>query len=286
MKTQNINLKELLQFTLDTSYEAGDILIKFQKERQELLITDKGIDGIASEADQKSEDFILDKIRTKYPSHTILSEEDYSKNKTTLFSDIKESEFLWVIDPLDGTNNFVNGIPIYAVSIALLHLGDPIIGVVYNPTSGECFHASKGGGAYLIDFKINPFKKYSLFHKDNTKEMGECIFSPAPTYEKKSSTVERFEEQLSVFKKNILGCRAVRRLGSAALELCYVANGNFDGYWEKHLKPWDVAAAGLICQEANVQLTDFNGQEYTPFDQSILAAVNPLHRRILGKINT
>jgi myo-inositol-1(or 4)-monophosphatase len=284
MKIKDINLKELLQFALDTSYEAGEILIKFQKERQELLITDKGTDGIASEADQKSEDFILEEIGSNYPDHEILSEEDYSKNKMELSvksSSAKEIEYLWVIDPLDGTNNFVNGIPIYAVSIALLHYGEAVVGVVYNPTSGECFHATKGNGAYLIDFRINPFKKYSLFHKENDKEMVECIFSPAPTYAKEKT----FEEQLSVFKKNILGCRAVRRLGSAALELCYVANGNFDGYWEKHLKPWDVAAAGLICQEANVQLTDFNGQEYTPFDQSILAAINPLHRRILGKIN-
>lgn len=285
-----VDLKNLLQFALDTSYEAGEILLKFQKERQELLITDKGVDGIASEADQKSEDFILAEIKKYYPTHNILSEEEYSSDKRKKYDDVKDKEFLWVIDPLDGTNNFVNGIPIYAVSIGLLNFGEPIIGVVYNPTSGECFHALKGGGAFLIDFRINPFKKYSLFHKDNSKEMGECIFSPAPNYEKEAPVnvvkVEKFEEQLSVFKKNILGCRAVRRLGSAALELCYVANGNFDGYWEKHLKPWDVAAAGIICQEANVTLTDFDGRSFTPFDHSILAAINPLHQRILGKINS
>ena len=282
MTIQNIDIKNFLQFALDTSYEAGEILLKYQKERQELLITDKGTDGIASIADQKSEDYILDEIRSKYKNHSVLSEEDYSKNKTSTLADSMGEEYLWVIDPLDGTNNFVNGIPIYAVSMALLYKGEAIVGVVYNPTSGECFLASKGEGAFLIDFRINPFKKYLLLHKENSKEMRECIFSPAPTYEKEKT----FEEQLSVFKKNILGCRAVRRLGSAALELCYVANGNFDGYWEKHLKPWDVAAAGLICQEANVRLTDFNGQEYTPFDASILAAVNPLHKRILGKINS
>ena len=113
MKIKDINLKELLQFALDTSYEAGEILIKFQKERQELLITDKGTDGIASEADQKSEDFILEEIGSNYPDHEILSEEDYSKNKMELSvksSSAKEIEYLWVIDPLDGTNNFVNGI--------------------------------------------------------------------------------------------------------------------------------------------------------------------------------
>ncbi len=282
MSLKTKELKDLLQFALDTSYEAGEILLKFQKQRQELLITDKGADGIASEADQKSEDFILNEIKQKYPKHTFLSEEDYSNNKAASFDEIKNEEFSWVIDPLDGTNNFVNGIPIYAVSIALLHYGEAVVGVVYNPTSGECFYASRSEGAFLIDFRINPFKKYKLDHKENNKEMSECIFSPAPTYTKEKT----FEEQLSVFKKNILGCRAVRRLGSAALELCYVATGNFDGYWEKHLKPWDVAAAGLICMEANVALTDFNGGEYNPFDNSIIAAVNPLHKKILGKIKT
>lgn len=280
MKTSTTKLEEYLQFALDTSYEAGEILLKFQKKRQELLILDKGSDGIASEADQKSEDLILAEIKKSYPSHRILSEEDFSKDKENLITDADMIEYLWVVDPLDGTNNFVNGIPIYAVSIGLLHYGKPIVGVVYNPTSGECFLASKGAGAFLIDFRINPFKKYLLNQSENNKQMSECIFSPAPTYEK----TRTFEAQLSVFKKNIIGCRAVRRLGSAALELCYVANGNFDGYWEKNLKPWDVAAAGIICMEANVHLTDFDGQAYTPFDHSILAAADPLHKRILGKI--
>ena len=110
--------------------------------------------------------------------------------------------------------------------------------------------------------------------------MKECIFSPAPVYDNSS----KFEQQLSVFRKNIVGARAVRRLGSAALELCYVASGNFDGYWEKHLKPWDVAAAGLICLEASIVVTNFDGQEYNTFDESIIAAANPLHSKILGKI--
>ena len=281
MKITKKLLKELQDFAQDVSYEAGEILLKYQKKRHELKISCKGSEGIASEADQASEDYILKSITENYPKHTILSEEDFSKNKKVTYKKAEESEFCWVIDPLDGTNNFVNGIPIYAVSIALLNKGKPIVGVVYNPTSGECFFASKGQGAYLIDFRINPFKKYSLIIQSNEKEMKDCIFSPAPSYEKDKS----FDQQLSVFKKNILGCRAVRRLGSAALELCYVANGNFDGYWEKNLKPWDVAAAGLICIEAKIELTDFCGKRYTPFDNSFLAAPNPLHSKILGKIN-
>lgn len=283
MKINSQFKKELLDFSLDMSYEAGEILLKFQKKRQELELKDKGAEGgIASEADQKSEEYIIGEIRSRYPEHYILSEEDYSDSHESSYVKAMESELAWVIDPLDGTNNFVNGIPIYAISIAVIEKGMPILGVVYNPTSGECFYASEGEGAYLIDFRINPFKKYTLENTTNEKEMGECIFSPAPVYEASS----KFEQQLSVFRKNIMGARAVRRLGSAALELCYVANGNFDGYWEKSLKPWDVAAAGIILKEANVEITDFNGKTYTPFDESIIAAVNPLHRQILGKLSS
>ena len=283
MKITSKFKKELLDFCLDLSYEAGELLLKYQKKRQELTIIDKGSGkGIASEADEKSESLIIGEIKKNYPDHYILSEEDYEKSQTTCFKKASKAELAWVIDPLDGTNNFINGIPIYAVSIGVLHLGEPIVGVVYNPTSGECFFAAKGSGAYLIDFRINPFKKYHLENKSNHKEMGDCIFSPAPVYEYEAS--KKFEQQLSVFKKNIIGARAVRRLGSAALELCYVANGNFDGYWEKNLKPWDVAAAGIILKESNVAVTDFNGKTYTPFDNSIIAAVDPLHRKILGKL--
>lgn len=264
----------------DIAYEAGEIILGFQKERQQLDIRDKGADGVASEADEASEKFLINSIFKKYPHHEILSEEAYSKGDKKSFSQIKKAEYLWIIDPLDGTNNFINGIPIYAISIALFSFGKPIAGLVYNPLSGECFFAGVDYGAFMIDFRINPLKRYELKNKKNTKEMGECIFSPAPVYEKGN----KFERQLSVFRKNITGARAVRRLGSAALELCYVANGNFDGYWEKNLKPWDVAAAMLICKEANVKVTDFDGRVFNPQKDSIIAACNPLHSKILGKL--
>src|SRR5690554_3403313 len=141
--------------------------------------------------------------------------------------------------------------------MGLLKDGKPIVGVVYNPTSGECFFAAKELGAHLIDFRINPFKKYELKRGKNEKEMRDCIFSPAPIYDANS----KFGKHLSIFRSNIIGARAIRRLGAAAIELCYVANGNFDGYWEKNLKPWDVAASGIICLEAGVKITDFDGKE-------------------------
>lgn len=275
-------LKQAQDFALDAAYEAGEILLKYQKKRGSLEIKSKGSEGIASEADMRSEEYILERIREEFPEHYILSEEDCDKNPEASFKKAAKSDFAWLIDPLDGTNNFVNGIPIYAVSLGLLREGHPVMGVVYNPTSGECFFAAKGLGAHLIDFRINPFKKYDLKPGQNTKEMKDCIFSPAPIYE----TNSKFEKHLSVFRNNIIGARAVRRLGSAALELCYVANGNFDGYWEKNLKPWDVAAAGIVCLEAGVKLTDFNGKAFSPFDSSILAAIEPLHGKIFGAIKS
>lgn len=283
MKMTKMNKKkvdDLLQFMKDTGYEAGEIILKFQKKRQLLKITNKGGEGIASEADEASEKFIMEAIKEKFPKHEILSEEDYFQDKSKDLECLDLAEYLWVIDPLDGTNNFVNGIPIYAVSIALIQRGVPLVGLVYNPLSGECFFAAHGHGAFLIDFRINPLKEYELLNNINNKEMSECIFSPAPVYE----ISNKFERQLSTFRKNITGARAVRRLGSAALELCYVANGNFDAYWEKNLKPWDIAAALLICREAGVRVTDFDGGEISLSKDSIIAASDPLHSKILGKI--
>lgn len=279
MKITKKLLSDIQDFALDVSYEAGEILLKYQKKRNSLEVISKGQEGIASEADIKSEEYILERIGEIYPDHYILAEEQYNNNENS-YEKAASAEFSWLIDPLDGTNNFVNGIPIYAVSMGLLHRGNPVLGVVYNPTSGECFFAAKGLGAHLIDFRINPFKKYHLKAEKNAKEMQECVFSPAPIYD----TNSKFEKHLSVFRNNIIGARAVRRLGSAALELCYVANGNFDGYWEKNLKPWDVAAAGVVCREAGVKLSDFNGKDFSPFDASILAAREPLHGKIFGAI--
>lgn len=282
MKISENNQSELLELVQDIAFEAGEILLKFQKKRHHLEVIDKGLEGIASRADQESEDYIKDRLQNAFPKHEILSEESDYLDYERKVKNWQDKEFLWVIDPLDGTNNFVNGIPIFAISIALISKGETLLGLVYNPHSGECFFATKNQGAFLIDYRINPLRRYPLENKLNAKAPHECIFSPAPIYE----IDHRFEQQLSAFKKNITGARAVRRLGCAALELCYVACGNFDAYWEKSLKPWDVAAGYLICSEAGIIVTDFSGQSYTPFNDSIIAAAQPLYGQIIGKIRS
>ncbi len=278
MKITKKKSQELLRFMQDIAYEAGEIILKYQKKRQSLVIIEKGADGIASEADQASEKFLISAINEKFPSHLILSEEDYSENKIQKLKN--KDKYIWVLDPLDGTNNFVNGIPIYGISIALVYNKKSIVGLVYNPLSGECFFAAENQGAFLVDYRINPLKTFELKSFPNEKSMNECIFSPSPIYTKSN----KFESQLSTFNKNITGARAVRRLGSAALELCYVASGNFDAYWEQNLKPWDVAAAILICEESGVIVSEYNGKRYTIGKDSIIAARSPLHDKILGKI--
>jgi myo-inositol-1(or 4)-monophosphatase len=278
MKITKKALQEYLDFSLQMANEAGDLLLSFQKKRRMLEIKSKGAEGIASEADTKVEKLLLNQIKKKYPDHHILSEEDFYDRKLGDISKFKGSDFVWMIDPLDGTNNFVNGIPIYAVSIALVYQDKPIVGVVYNPISGECFFASLGFGAYMIEFKTNPFKKYKLWVEDNKKLVSDCIFSPSPL----SNSRYKHHQQLAHFSKSIIGARALRRLGSAAVELCYVANGNFDGYWEENLKPWDVAAAGLICSEANIRVTSFGNKGFSPYDNSIIAASPYIHKKILG----
>jgi myo-inositol-1(or 4)-monophosphatase len=276
------NLVKIQEYLLDLTYEVGDLLLDYHQKRGELKISDKGRDGVASQADEDAESFILERLRKDYPDYEILSEEDCF-NKNLDVDTFKEKEFLWLVDPLDGTNNFVNGLPFYSVSIGLLHKGQPVVGVVYNPATGECFFASKDHGAYLIEFRVNPFKRHLIEKEVNHKQMDQCIFSPAPQYELVDHKT-KFDTQLSVFKKNIIGARAVRRFGSAALELCYVANGNLDGYWEKGLRPWDLCAAAIICSESGVHMSDFDGNEFSVFGPSILAAHNPLHTKILGKI--
>ncbi len=281
MKFTKKKILDTLNYLQDVAYEAGEEILKYQKEKQHLNITNKGAEGIASEADEAAETIILTALKEKFPKIPILSEEEFSRKKAKSFSKEKSQEYIWLVDPLDGTNNFVNGIPIYAVSIALMNKQEPILGLVYNPLSGECFYAGEGVGAFLVDYRINPLKHYELFVKFNEKDMSECIFSPAPVYE----ITHKFERQLSTFRKNITGARAVRRLGSAALELCYVACGNFDGYWEKNLRPWDVAAALIVCREAGIKVSDFNGRKHTPYKDSIIAAAEPLHGKILGRIS-
>jgi myo-inositol-1(or 4)-monophosphatase len=189
---------------------------------------------------------------------------------------VKEDEYLWLIDPLDGTNNFYNRVPFFGVSLALNKGSTTIAGVVYNPVNCELFYAIKGKGAYLIRLIGDKEVRIKLKATKKKKVFKEALLSA-------NLSSKRVEKDLL---KSFPEVRAMRRLGSAALEMSYVAAGMLDAYWEYRLQPWDMAAAGLICEEAGVKISNIKGEKYHPFGSSVLTAhpalFNPL-KEILNK---
>ncbi|MGH2567481.1 MAG: inositol monophosphatase family protein [Bacteroidota bacterium] len=216
--------------------------------------------NLVTEIDRKAEEMIIEKIRKRYHHHDFLGEEFGGHEK--------KSEFKWIIDPLDGTTNFTHGLPIFCVSVGLERRGELILGVVYDPNFDELFTAEKGRGSFLNNRRL---------HVSNTKRLGESLLVTGFPYDigsKTDSIVVHFENFLKE-------AQAVRRLGSAALDLCYVAAGRFDGYWEHSLNPWDMAAGVLLVQEAGGKYTDLKGFPSTIYQKSVLATNGMLHDRMV-----
>jgi myo-inositol-1(or 4)-monophosphatase len=274
---------DALKLALKLAGTSGKLLLKKQLHLSSLKITTKVAQGIASNADTESEKIIIDGIKKKYPGHFILAEESAYKEfkgEMSRYEFLKEKEWVWIIDPLDGTNNFLNGLDYFGVCIALVHFGEPVVGVVLRPTSGECFYAVKGKGTKII----NLWKKsapVTIKNLSNKKTLKNSLLVTGFTTEKGPV----FEEEFTLFKNMVGTSRGIRRMGSAALDLCYVCKGIFDCFWERGLAAWDVAAAGLICSEAGVKVTDYDGQKFHPFQETIVAARPPLHSEILSKFS-
>ena len=220
----------------------------------------KGEINIVTDIDKKAENIIVNAIRKAYPSHNFLAEEGtYTK---------KDSRFTWVIDPLDGTTNFLHGFPVFCVSIALEYDGKPLVGVVYDPTRDELFYAEKGRGAFLNKKRI---------HVSKITNIKKALLSTGFAYNVKRAK----DNNINRFARFIKASQAVRRPGSAAIDLCYVASGRFDGFWELGLHPWDAAAALLVVQEAGGKVTRFNGLKYTIYDKDILASNSKIHSQMI-----
>lgn len=278
MKNNKKNILDALKFSLDLSYTAGKLLLKYQTKLSSLEITSKQAQGVASTADLASEKLIIKEISKRYPTHDILAEESaYAQ-----FGDVKdayqvfvEREWTWVIDPLDGTNNYLNGLDYYAICISLLHYGKPVLGVVYRPSNGDCYYASSfAESRYLNTQKTLKSKK--LYSSTNKKKLKEAMLSTGFVTEKGRCFDTEFEQFVQIMKKS----RGIRRMGSAALDLCLVASGVFDGFWESGLAPWDMAAAGIICEQSGVKVTDYEGRAFQPFTNSIIAARTPFYREL------
>ncbi len=255
-------MDELREVLLKATMEAGKIVLHhfngvFKIDHKE------GINNLVTEVDKFSEDKIIEVIRASFPSHTIISEE--------VGELIKPSDYQWIIDPIDGTVNFAHGIPICCISIALMHNGQLQLGAVYNPMMNELFFAEKGKGAFLNG---NPIRV-----SDKTDFRKACLVTGFP-YKWPNDR----EHPIKVFERFVLEGLPVRRLGSAAIDLCWVACGRFDGFWEYNLNSWDIAAGYLIVLEAGGKVTDFDGMEFNVFDKQTLATNGHIHDAMLQVI--
>jgi len=276
MKNKQFTQKELeqiLNFSLKTAEEAGKILLKYRQKisqkKATIKISHKIAQGVVSEADLASEKYIISKIEKSFPGHEILAEEMFYallKGKGN-YSKFENEAFCWAIDPLDGTHNFLSGSDYFAVCISLLFYGQPIIGVVHRPITGDTFFALQGGGAYFENRKLKE-KLTKLVTSKNKKTLKNSILVTGFVSEKGKA----LDKEFSLFKKMLLSSRAIRRMGSAALDICYTSQGIWDGFWERGLAPWDVAAAGLIAIESGLKVTDYNACPYSPYNRTIIVS--------------
>ncbi len=283
-----MNLAELTRardFSIKVSIEAGKILLKHQKNLARLKISYKDAAGVASKADTDSEEYIIKEIHKLYKDHIILAEESAYKalgksSKKNPYSEFQAKEYCWVIDPLDGTSNYLNGLDYFAICLGLVHKGEVIMGVVYRPVTGECFSAIREKGCYLENLKKGT-RRQKIFADSNPKRLKNSLLVTGFASEK----VSIFNQEFKKFKEMMAASRGVRRFGSAALDLCYVAQGIMDGFWERGLAPWDLCASSLICEEAGVKLSDYNGCRFQTFQSTIIAARPPLFKEITDVLN-
>jgi myo-inositol-1(or 4)-monophosphatase len=219
------------------------------------------VKNLVTHIDKASEKLIIDFIKKKYPSHSILAEESGEDNRG--------SEYLWVIDPLDGTTNFAHGLPIFSVSIGLQKNNEIICGVIYDVMQDVMFSSERGSGAYANGKEIRVNENHQLSHS--------LLVTGFPY-----NIADNPEGALDKFITITKASRGIRRLGSAAIDLCYVANGIFDGFWEIHLHPWDMCAGMLLIEEAGGEISGFRGEAVDIFTKKILATNGRIHGELMS----
>lgn len=252
----------VLPYVENLARRAGEILrAGYNKEHQ---VGYKGVIDLVTEVDHQSEAFLLGQVQKNFPGHHIFSEE------TGIIQG--SDEHIWYIDPLDGTVNYAHHIPIFCVSIAYASQGTLVLGAVYDPMRDEMFTAERSQGAYLNGRPT----RVSL-----TTELQKSLLVTGFPYDAWNTPQDNFANFVKFSKLS----QGVRRLGSAALDLCYVAAGRFDGFWELALNPWDVAAGGLICEEAGARVTNVEGgADYLSPPQSVIACTPGIHSRMLDEL--
>ncbi|MEM6360815.1 MAG: inositol monophosphatase family protein [Bacteroidota bacterium] len=257
-----IDLKTINDHVRATCMEVGAFILneagRFSKDSIEL----KGVNDLVSYVDKQAEQKLVNACKAILPEAGFIAEEGTET--------LRGEEYNWVIDPLDGTTNFTHGLPIYAISIALMHRDVVILGVVHEINRNECFHAIKAGPAYCND---------KIITVADTQELKDSLLATGFPY----YNFKQMKQYLSILDTLMQRTHGLRRLGSAAVDLVYVACGRFEGFFEYNLNAWDVAAGAFIVQQAGGQVTDFKGDDDYIFGREIIAA-GPIHQEMLSAI--
>lgn len=268
-----MNYQDFLSVAIDAAIRGGRTVYKYWGDINCTDITCKSSSkDLVTIADKQAEKEILDTLKPAFPDHYIISEEGDVHEKDL------HAEYTWAVDPLDGTTNFCHSYPFFCTSIGLLHNNEPVLGVVYNPVSDELFTAIKGQGAYLNGRKISVTE---------TVKLQEALLVTGFAYTRTDEDHKQMASQQLFMKFNNY-CHGVRRDGSAALDLCYVACGRLDGFWEYGLKVWDVVAGSVIVREAGGLVSDpsdLSHQSFDSFNAKLLATNGHLHDEIANEIN-
>lgn len=250
-------------FMMSLAHGAGDILMKYFHRKHRITV--KPGAGIVTEADKGAENYLIKKIFSKFPKSSIITEESGSHDHG--------SELLWIIDPLDGTTNYAHGFPWFCTSIGVYRDGVGVAGVVYNPFHRELFYAEKGKGAFLNGKRI----RVSTVAKMDAAVVGTGFYY---------SKGKALKEEMKIFSRMNELALGVRRPGSAALDLAQVATGRYDGFWERRLSSWDVAAGFLLVEEAGGQLSNYSGKVTDLFEGELVASNGRIHQRLVKEIQS
>ncbi len=255
-------LHPMLNVAVKAARAAGSIINRASLDLDDLKVGSKGVNDFVTEVDHAAEAVIIKTLLDAYPQHAILAEESGREHGN------QQSDYQWIIDPLDGTTNFIHGLPIYAVSIALAFRGQVQQAVVYDPTRNDLFHASKGRGAFLNDRRLRVSRRTKL--KD-------ALVGTGFPFRKG----DNFKRYLKLFEDVMQQTAGVRRPGAASLDLCYVAAGYYDAFFETGLSPWDVAAGSLIVTEAGGLVGNFTGEADFLHQRELLAGSPKIYAQLV-----
>jgi myo-inositol-1(or 4)-monophosphatase len=252
---------EYLDFAIELARAGGDVLKHYMTREKQVELKSRA--NLVTIADKESEALVIQRIKERYPNHAILAEESGPSGS---------GEGKWIIDPLDGTTNFAHQYPFFCVSVAFEQRGEILCGAVYDPLRDEMFSGARGRGSFVNGQQLRV---------SDTEKLGSALVMTGFPY----TVREKIRVAMSQFEAFILESQAVRRGGSAALDLCYVALGRCDGFWEMDLHPWDTAAGKVILEEAGGLLTDFSGNSFSPYMREILASNGKIHREMTSVLD-